>query len=155
MAPQLEIDGLRISNGDLVTITISTPQTGAPTTTTGRVGDINHFDHTFEITTADDTIERHTFGKADGTTISRVSGPMWNVRQGTMTNWDPDQRRFVITNNIGVTEHFELGPPFATPPSWSLVPGPWMLGGSRVGAVDPGLDGHPPPSINPSHLEAA
>ena len=125
-APQFEIVGRCVSNGDLVTTTTPTSPTRTPTTHTGRVGDIDHFNHTFSVTTADGTVTHHTFGKADGTTVSRLSGPMWNVRQGTITAWDPDQRRFAVTNNIGVTEHVELDPPFATAPSWSLVPGPWM-----------------------------
>ena len=91
-APQLEVEGLRISTGDLVTVTISTPQTGTPTTSTGRVGDINHFDHAFAVTTADDTVERHTFGKADGTTISRLSGPM-SAQRGHITEREPKSSR--------------------------------------------------------------
>ena len=109
--------------------------------------DIDHFDHTFKLTTADDTIERHTFDKSDGTTISRLSGPIRNVRQGTKTNWDLDQRRFAITNNIGVIEHVELDPPLRYAPLMVPRPRPVDAGGSGVGAVNPGLDGHPPSPV--------
>ena len=82
--------------------------------------------HTFSITTADGTVNRHIrqSGRHDGQPPLET---LWNVRRGTITTWDQDQRRFAVTNHAGTNQNVELDFPFATPPSWSLVPGPWML----------------------------